>query len=274
MPFFQNNAFDGARRLKLPFVAKCLFDPEANKSDRETDQQIKSIHGTTELCTSDAQLAKTEKVKLFFAIYYIVSDNAFQKAANTWRKSIGLKGYSEGSVHFMDLGVKTELQFKDAWSSIYEIAITNKYDIVEGRLFVRASLGHGDNQGLEFQSENIEVGGHESNYGDSTLQYTEMKSLEVLPWHAKARLWIHGCNTGVERDGWSPAQIFANRQGVITYGIMGYAYFSEQYDFYDRHDLFGNDPLYLRAFKRRLNVKDGEDATGAAISEKRFLPCG
>lgn len=210
--------------------------------------------------------------KLYFAIYYIVRDNAFKKAAETWRASKGLKDSCKPDLCYRGIAVKTEPQFKSAWNSIYSKAKKDNYKVVEGRLYTHASIRTGQNQGLEFAVDSNDPAADDSSAGETTLQKSEISNLLILPWISGGRLWLHSCNSGVNREGWSPAQVFADRQRVKTFGTMGFAYFSEKYDTHDRHDNWGDDPLYLRAYKRRKNVRSNEKSTGKAIPERAFIP--
>ena len=178
----------------------------------------------------------------------------------------------QGDTLYMSVSVKLGPQFKKTWIAIYKTSINNNFNIVEGRIFTHASLGSGRNQGLEFRADPDDTFANDPLAGETTLQLSEINSLEILPWKENGSLWIYGCNTGVERDGWSPAQAFSSMQKILTYGTMGYAYFSEKYDSFDRHDSFGDDPLYLRAYKRGKNIGSGEGSTGMPIPEKRFSP--
>lgn len=176
---------------------------------------------------------------LYFAIYYQVEDNAFKRAAMTWKNAIDLASTD----FFIDKQVKTENNFLEAWNSIYTFANNFKCDVKEGRLYVHSSKDEeSENQGLEFYK--------------STMQRNEIMMLKKLPWGKEGKLWIHSCNSGLERDGWSPAQSFADRQGAITYGTMGFAYFSKKLNYYhglaDRHPYY-DFPVYLRAYYRGKN---------------------
>lgn len=178
----------------------------------------------------------------------------------------------QGDTLYMSVSVKLGPQFKKTWIAIYKTSINNNFNIVEGRIFTHASLGSGRNQGLEFRADPDDPFANDPLAGEINLQLSEINSLEILPWKANDSLWIHGCNTGVEREGWSPAQAFSSMQKIFTYGTTGCAYFSEKYDSFDRHDSFGDDPLYLRAYKRGKNIGNGDESTGIPIPEKMFSP--
>ena len=220
-------------------------------------------------CTVKAQL--TRKGLLYFSIYYTVSDNAFKKAADTWKTSLKLATDCTAEKCYMSTTVNSEQGFKKAWDRVRLKAIQGNYKVTEGRLYTHASVD-GSNTGLEFRADPKDPLADGNVPGETTLRKSEIASLPVLPWQSSGVLWLFACNTGIERNGWSPAQAFANRQSVETYGTLGYAYFSEQYDKYDRFDWWGSDPLYLRAYKRSDNVSKGESSTGLAIPEKRFSP--
>jgi len=214
---------------------------------------------------------KPIKKLLYFSIYYIVNDDAFKIAANTWRNDLNLSDSSTTDVCYISYDVKSEPQFKSAWTSIFTLANEGNYLVEKGSLFTHASDSI-KNSGLEFKEIPDDPNADEYEKGEATLRLDEMKQLEILPWSKSGQLWLNGCNTAIERYGWTPAQVFADRQKVKTYGQVGFAYFSEKKETYDRFDSWGNDPLYLRAYKRSDNVRQGEESTGKAIPEKEFNP--
>lgn len=246
------------------------FSP-AGKNLRQ-EQIEKAASSFTTPTTKQATVPQPNKPgNLYFAIYYIVADNAFKKAVDTWRKKKGLSEQCSPELCYLAFAVKTEPDFKKAWTSIYNKATTENYQVIEGRLFTHASISTGQNQGLEFQPNPNDPTADEPDKGESTLQASEISALEALPWSGRGELWLHGCNTGVLRQGWCPAQCFADGQKVKTYGQLGFAYFSEDPDTYDRLDSWGNDPVYLRAYRRASNRTQGKQ-DGTVIPEKIFMP--
>jgi len=140
-------------------------------------------------------------------------------------------------------------------------------------LFTHASIGTRDNQGIEFSVKQDDPRADQPELGEVTLQKSEISLLEALPWSKYGELWLHGCNTGIDREGWCPAQVFANSQKVTTFGQSGYAFFSEKKEIFDRAIPFLDTyPVFLRAYKRNKNVKDKEDSTNEAIPERACKP--
>jgi hypothetical protein len=166
---------------------------------------------------------------LYFTIYYQVGDDAFKKAAETWRKEKGLNNICTTTVCYLGIEVKTEPQFKKAWLDIYTKALAGHYRVMEGRLFTHASI-HKNRDGLEFAGDPADPAADDPTSGETTLEKVEISNLEKLPWDRTGLLGLHGCNTGIERNGWSPAKTFCNSQKVRTFGQMGYAFFSENKD--------------------------------------------
>lgn len=205
---------------------------------------------------------------LYFAIYYQESDDAFKKVAETWRKEMNLSQSCTATKCYLEIEVKTEPQFKKAWSTIYDKAISGHYKVLEGRLFT-----HSYGVNLEFAEDPSDPEADNQYMGETSLEDTEIEKLKKLPWDKKGLLGLHGCNTGNLPKG-SPAEIFCKSQNVRTYGQMGFAYFSENQYKFDRADLIfqDDDPRYLWAFKRSQNLKDGEEETGLAIPARYFNP--
>ncbi|MBI4905195.1 MAG: carboxypeptidase regulatory-like domain-containing protein [Acidobacteria bacterium] len=200
-----------------------------------------------------------DKVKyLYFAIYYTAADNAFKRAADTWKAEIQPK-MDKGNDTVQMIEVKSEGEFKTAWETLLKEGNKSGWKVAEGRIFSHASKG--DKQdGLEFMG-----GGGE----DGTVSQKEMISLAKLNWSATGRLVLHGCNTGLSGGrGWTPAGAFAKTQGVPTTGQTGYAYFSRQWTTYDEIDATCTG-IYLWAYSRG---KNGALGSGARMEGAVFKP--
>jgi len=204
---------------------------------------------------------------LYFAIYYKEEDDAFKLAANTWKNNI-MSNKNKDIHFFIDKEVETENDFKNAWKVLYKEATDKNMIVLEGRIFSHASkTDETETDGLEFAPDltNQAIG--------STLEYEEIKNLEVLPWSKSGQLILHGCNTGLERGGWSPAQIFCNSQNVTTIGQAGYAYFSEKdIEYIEFNGLSQGESLFLWAYERRKNafllLGSGEKIPGNKFTPK------
>jgi hypothetical protein len=210
------------------------------------------------------------EASMYFAIYYQVDDEAFKRAAESWKSDIkALSEISDDKLFIMH-EVKTETDFKDAWRDIY--STTKKKigstGIVQGRIFSHSSKGS-DQDGLEFKSE--KKGGN-----DGTLTKKEIALLDKLPWDSKTgHLILHGCNTGLVMErGWCPAQEFANRQGIRTTGQQGYAYFSKLWD--QHEEIATEGAVYLWAYERRKNgiLGDGTRMEGLVFSPPKKSATG
>lgn len=220
---------------------------------REGPYTITAEKGSFFIATANAVVSagsmsvtiQMDQVKyLYFAIYYTSDDNAFQRAAQTWRSNVrGRSDYDSSTDTVRLIEVSTEAQFTTAWESILQDGNRSGWKVAEGRILSHASKG--DNQdGLEFMG-----GGGQ----DGTISQTEMSSLAKLNWSASGKLILHGCNTGVSGGrGWTPASVFAKAQGVPTTGQAGYAYFSKQWSTYDEIDA-ASTGIYLWAYRRRRN---------------------
>ncbi|WAS96595.1 hypothetical protein [Nannocystis punicea] len=185
-------------------------------------------------------------IYVYFAIFFVVGDRAFERAAATWERAVKASPeFLAGRDRFIPpIAVSTETDFKTAWTQILTISKEPYHVIKEGRIFSHASKG--DRQdGLEF-----EAGGG----NDGTTNRVELQSLQRLNWATDASLHLHSCNSGIVGGrGWSPAQVLAASQRVTVYGQTGYAYFSTNKDRYVRIDDRSTD-VYLWAYRRRLNA--------------------
>ena len=197
------------------------------------------------------------RTRLFFAIYYQVDDNAFKRAAATWKKSLETsEGYFPGADAFYEKEVSTEADFKQAWQEIADKAAKEKRVVWMGNCFTHASKQTDGNDGLEFRG--------------GTLTKAEIASLPKLPWDSSSGcLILSSCNSGMLGSrSWAPAQAFASAQSVLALGQLGYAYFSTKFDKYveSKPD---SDPLYLWAYKRGKNSWFGN---GCRLLGKVFRP--
>lgn len=188
--------------------------------------------------------------RLFFALYYKTDDDAFKRAAATWKKEVqSWEGYFSGPDAFYEKEIVSEADFKHAWQEIADKAKKESRVAWMGNCFTHASKQTDGNDGLEFLSGNGE---------DGTLKRAEISSLPKLPWDkASGCLILSSCNSGLlGRRAWTPAETFAKSQGVVTLGQTGYAYFSTEWNKYDKSTPESN-PLYLWAYQRGQNSTFG-----------------
>lgn len=200
---------------------------------------------------------------IYFAIYYPVEDDAFKRAAETWRREVEQRpSYHKGIDVIMIEEAGTEKQFEKAWRKIAERSNENSgakgverdlpgAKVVEGHLFTHASKQTDDWDGLEFPDA------PEGKRGERTVTRKEIAEYPVLDWAQDGFLVLHGCNTGLKgKRKWTPAQAFADRQKVKTFGQSGYAYFSQKGWMWERIDKESPE-VYLWAYKHRKNVLPG-----------------
>ena len=200
----------------------------------------------TELQTVRPQECKSVgKPRIFFSIYYYVDDHAFRRAAKTWKRCVKTEEvFQNGVDQFYEKEVRTESGFKAAWKEVANL--TNRTNGVAwvGQLFTHASKGS-DKDGLEFKP---------SEEDDGTLSQKEISTLEALPWDPDmGYLILSGCNTGkAGKRGWTPGEVFAKSQNVLTIGQNGYGYFSKNWPSYSR--ISGTDTnIALWAYRRSAN---------------------
>jgi hypothetical protein len=182
--------------------------------------------------------------RVFFAIYYIVPDAAFRRAAFTWAEQVKALPAWSRRCDMVVKGVRKEADFRAAWDLIHQgIADSGiPAQVVEGHLFT-----HGVRDGLEFEGEG------------NTYDRNDIKASPVLPWDPKdGFLVLHGCNTAIPRKpNWSPSGEFAARQRVPTLGQLGYSYMSAEDEQYVR--INRNTPrVYLWTYKRGQNDPFGD----------------
>lgn len=168
-------------------------------------------------------------VRLYFALFDNRpkgNDQAFQRAANTWAKSVPGAHDHGPEIRFRMLGFGVEADFIRAWKRLLDELeeAGPEAAVVEGHIFSHASKGD-EVDGLEFVVHPSE-----------TLSRQEIERLPRLPWDSEGSLVLHGCNTGLvgEQRGWCPASAFASSQRVRTLGQAGFSFFSAVPDEYQR----------------------------------------
>jgi len=196
---------------------------------------------------------------IYFAIYYRVPDNAFKRAAETWKRKVEQYASYRKDVDIIILKeVKTETDFRRAWKEVYAKNASVGGIVIEGQLFTHASKDDGGPNGLEFRSSRTD---------DGTLTKGEITSLPRLNWDDQNGLLVlTGCNTGlIEKRGWTPAREFARSHRVRTVGQPGYAYFSQNDKKYVEINS-ASTQVYLWAYKRRKNGLFGDGSKMGGIS--------
>ncbi len=198
--------------------------------------------------------------RLFFSIYFKVGDNAFKRAAESWRNVVKAQESFAGYDHFVEREISTEFEFKTAWQEIYQKAINDNLIVWAGHLFTHSSKQTDGNDGLEFRRDD---------HDDGTLKRAEIAGLARLPWHTRGFLILAGCNSGIAGDrGWTPAGDFASGQQVTTLGQVGYGYFSKVWDDYSETSP-SDSPIALWAYRRG---KNGALGNGNRIPARIFTP--
>ncbi len=198
---------------------------------------------------------------IYFAMYYRVPDNAFKRAAETWKRKVE-QSSSYRRVAQLKLGtiimeeVRTEADFKNAWSRIYKQLLPLCGVVVEGQLFTHATKQTDEKDGLEFKPTG----------SDGTLTRGEIRSLPKLNWDDKNGLLVlRGCNTGLSgshlfgligKRNWTPAREFAKSQKVKTIGQAGFSYFSQNENKHVEINQ-GSKQVYLWAYECTKNVPLG-----------------
>jgi hypothetical protein len=185
-------------------------------------------------------------------IYYTVPDRAFERAAR-WYVNLLSPGFATEFV-----GVRTKQDFINAWNGIRQQAINNNAVLRFVGLFTHASKGDTED-GLEFAD----------GPGGSTLSRADIQALPRMPWAPPgySEIDLFGCNTGLTGSrGWSPAEAFANSQGVKACGQTGFAYFSRNMDQYEEISASDTE-VYLGAYRRGRN---GPTGNGEAMLAQCF----
>lgn len=200
----------------------------------------------TELIPHIPKNIENKAPRLFFALYYKTDDDAFKKAAQTWRDEIKKRyNFSVAIDEFFEKQVTSEKSFKAAWDELYALAAGGHFEVLAGNLLTHASIGDNRNDGLEFSRSDNE---------DGTLKHSEIVALKKLPWAKNGFLILSGCNTGLAKGrSWIPAHSFALVQGVPTVGQSGYAYFSKDWMTYQETSA-SDHRMCLWAYDRRKNT--------------------
>lgn len=200
---------------------------------------------------------------VYFALYYTVPDKAFERAAETWKRQVeALSGFRNDRDEFLMFPVSTEADFNAAWDKVLQQSKNENHFVKEGRVFSHASKGD-EQDGLEFKKDAA---------NDGTTSKVELSALPVLNWAQGAKLYLHGCNTGVVGErGWAPAEVLSSSQNVAVVGQSGFAYFSTDPDSYAEIDDKSKD-VYLWAFRRNLNATLYFFGDGSRMPEVIFYP--
>lgn len=228
----------------------------------ETDILTKANSAVDEKCTDDkagdVKAACKQQVRIFFAFYYVynyndpnlkqwwrehLQDYAFERSAKTWIEERRAKYRDSESIiyKFILEPVTNESSFKEKWEKVNTESWKPNHAVVEGALFLHASLEFQTESGLEL------YGNNQANKGEGTLTKSEIESLPRLHWEPSGKLEIRACSSAVSRvtdeakaskgtDSWTPAQSFANRQEVATQGEGDTSMFSASPSVYDRID--------------------------------------
>lgn len=164
--------------------------------------------------------------RIFFAIYYYVPDRAFERAAMTWQRELeaGPSFHAETD-EFIGIEVVREGEFKDAWATIQARSEAEQAVIVEGHIFVHASIHGASETGVEFKADS----------SGATLTHAEALALPKLVWDPQKGLLVHhGCNSGLPShlDKEISARSFAMSQKIVAIGQGESAYLSSSQDTY------------------------------------------
>lgn len=200
--------------------------------------------------------------RIFFAIYYKTQDDAFKLAAKNWLKAVKRQeSFVAGHDVVIEKEISSEADFKKVWMQINTHSNLKNGKVWVGNIFSHASKQDDSNDGLEFAR---------GAQNDGTLKQSEILSLQKLPWADNAYLILTGCNTGlIDQRGWCPAKSFALKQGVITIGQTGYAYFSNQWKTYSEKSPADKN-IYLWAYARGKNGAYGLLSSGNRMPGKVF----
>ncbi|HHW76130.1 MAG TPA: hypothetical protein GX399_03715 [Xanthomonadaceae bacterium] len=184
--------------------------------------------------------------RLFFALYYKAADGAFKKADQTWRDEVKKRyNFSVARDEFFERQVMSEDSFKTAWNDLCATAIRGGFEVWAGNILTHASKDMGGDDGLEFSRSDAE---------DGTLKHSEIVALKKLPWAKNGFLILSGCNTGLSKERkWIPAHSFALAQRVSTVGQAGYAYFSKEWNDYQKTSE-SDSKMCLWAYDRGKNT--------------------
>ncbi|MBB4286055.1 hypothetical protein [Roseospira goensis] len=202
------------------------------------------MYTITELTAATAPKRQDKTKYVFFALYYTVADNAFQYAARTWLDAVKTqRSFKAGTDVEVMTAFKTEKDFKQGWEQVDKTCKTAAATVAAGAVFSHASKQEGGGDGLEFIPEG----------SDGTLIKTEIAVLPKLSWADGAYLLLASCNSGLSgQRGWSLSNQFAKRQGVVTLGQTGYAYFSKKWASYEEKGT-SDTKIALWAYARGKN---------------------
>jgi hypothetical protein len=208
-----------------------------------------------------AAMACTIQPRLFFALYYRVEDDAFRHAARTWLDDMKQQeGYSLADDELF-LEITTEKDFRFAWCMVSARASEGGTKVMAGAIFSHATLQSDGRDGLELGA-NLDH--------DGTLKRDEIPCLPVLPWAKDGYLVLTGCNTGnAQARDWSPAELFARHQRVMTLGQTGFSTFSKSWCTHRRNWLPAREHIALWAYRRTDNDEEGD---GARMEGAIFRP--
>jgi hypothetical protein len=221
--------------------------------------------------TNETPLVPFRPLRLcYFAIYHRVDDDAFKIAAETWAPiMMQTVGFNAERDILLLREAGSETKFKKVWREIHEETLRKRAIVIEGHLFTHASKGD-ETDGLEFRDDDE---------NDGTLSRSEMANLQQLPWHPSfGLLTLEGCLTGVREGilgdrGWCPAEEFAKRQKVTTFGQLGKATFSTKLERFEPvefdDETIISDRLFLQAYNKGINNPLGD---GTRIPPMKFNP--
>jgi RHS repeat-associated protein len=169
-------------------------------------------------------------------------DQSFKRAADTDAKM------RPDSV--LEIGVTTESDFDNAWSQAVEASKNDSVSEI-------SIYCHGDSSNLYFMPNKSD---------DGILTGNDIGSLGQISFSNGGIISIYACHSGEGAN--SPAQSFADSQGVTTFGQLGYAYFSESLFTYQAINGDSKD-VYLGAYNRGQNNFFGN---GDAIPSAEHKP--
>jgi hypothetical protein len=158
-----------------------------------------------------------------FAIYYVVKDRAFLRAAQTWKSALGGESCDLVAVAYL-------YELISAFKQLSQLAKDRGAVFSRGALFVHSSPPNQDETSLQrgvhfrqFKAKTLaELRYKEevltpSGLTVDTASVALLKKLEPLPWAPDGRLQIFGCFSGYSEPGRaSLAEILMKTQGVPT----------------------------------------------------------
>jgi LysM repeat protein len=253
------NNIDGIESLAIGQVLKILI----NKNEGVTNQPKNTL--------VDCRVILPRR--LYFSIYYQVSDGAFKKASDTWKTTIqgDPKKWNPDLDIFLDFEVKFETMFIAAWKKIKSTEEKQAMTVAEGSVFSHSSKSDVEKGGLEFRPDSIDRA--VAPFENGTLNKTEIAALPKLHWSNLGALYLHGCNTGKKIEGrnWTTGSVFADTQQIKTYGEAGYSYFSSSKENYVETTP-ADKSVYLHAYLRAKNVTLKIGGSGQRIASTLHTP--